>query len=434
MNQPDASIKPRERDAIVSSLRAGVVPRIGQYFIQVGRASEVKSLIKDIETISDNGSTIRFIIGEYGSGKTFFMQLVRSIALEKKLVTVHADLNPDRRLFGSGGQARALYQELMKNLATRSKPEGGAMEAVVERFVTNAMDDAKEEGIAPGVVILRQLKELEELVGGYDFAQVIHAFWEGHADGKDDLKSAAIRWLRGEFSTKTEAREHLDVRTIVEDASVYDHLKLMSRFVSLSGYSGFLVVLDELVNLYKLTHGPSRTQNYEQLLRIVNDCLQGTASGMGFVLGGTPEFLLDTRRGLYSYEALRSRLSENSFASEGNQDFSQPVIRLANLTPEDIYVLLTKLRHVFASGQPEKYLVDDLGLQAFLDHCNKKLGAAYFRTPRNITKSFLDLLAVLEQSPEKRWQDILTGVTVTPDKDSSDQETDPDGELADFKL
>lgn len=434
MSQSEIPIKPRERDAIVSSLRAGVVPRIGQYLIQVGRASEVKALIKDIETIADNGSTIRFVIGEYGSGKTFFMQLVRSIALEKKLVTVHADLNPDRRLFGAGGQARALYQELMKNLATRSKPEGGAMEAVVERFVTKAMDEAKEEGIAPGVVILRQLKELEELVGGYDFAQVIHAFWEGHADGKDELKSAAVRWLRGEFSTKTEARENLDVRTIVDDASVYDHLKLMARFISLAGYSGFLVVLDELVNLYKLTHGPSRTQNYEQLLRIVNDCLQGTASGMGFVLGGTPEFLLDTRRGLYSYEALRSRLSENSFVTEGNQDFSQPVIRLANLTPEDIYVLLGKLRHVYASGQPEKYLVDDLGLQAFLDHCNKKLGAAYFRTPRNITKSFLDLLAVLEQSPGKHWQDILTGVTITPDKDTSDKEIDPEGELADFKL
>jgi hypothetical protein len=434
MSQPEISIKPRERDAIINSLRAGVVPRIGQPLIQVGRVSEVKALIKDIDTISDKGSTIRFIIGEYGSGKTFFLQLIRSIALEKKLVTVHADLNPDRRLFGAGGQARALYQELMKNLATRSKPEGGAMEAVVERFVTKAMDDAKEEGVAPGVVIKRQLKELEEMVGGYDFAQVIHAFWEGHAEGKDDLKSAAVRWLRGEFSTKTEAREYLDVRTIVDDASVFDHLKLMSRFVMLAGYSGFLVVLDELVNLYKLTHGPSRTQNYEQLLRIVNDCLQGTASGMGVILGGTPEFLLDTRRGLYSYEALRSRLSENNFVSDGTQDFSQPVIRLANLAPEDIYVLLGKLRNVFASGQQDKYLIDDPGLQAFLDHCNKKLGSAYFRTPRNITKSFLDLLAVLEQSPGKSWKDILTDVAIAPDKDISEPVTESDGELADFTL
>lgn len=408
-------IPPRHRAAIIRSLRAGVVPRVGQQHIQVGRANEVAALIADIDRIADGGSAIRFAIGEYGAGKSFFLNLVRSIALERKLVTVHADLSPDRRLHATGGQARSLYAELMRNLSTRARPDGGAMPSVVERFVTDSLVTARERTVAPEVIIRERLAVLEELTGGYDFAEVVAAYWRGHDTGNEQLKADAVRWLRGEFATRTDARAALGVRTNINDSTTYDHLKLFARFVRLAGFGGLLVCLDELVNLYKLANTQARNSNYEQILRILNDCLQGSADGLGFVLGGTPDMLFDTRRGLYSYTALQSRLAENSFTGTGLVDYTGPVLRLANLAPEDLFVLLGKLRHVFASGEPDQYLVPDEALTSFMTHCSNRVGDAYFRTPRTTIKEFVNLLAVLDQNPGAKWTDLIERVEIEPE-------------------
>lgn len=426
-------LRPRDRDAIISSLRSGVVPRVGFQHIQVGRAAEVNAMAQEIDRIADGGSAVRFVIGEYGAGKTFFLNLVRSIAAERKLVTTSADLSPDRRLHASGGQARSLYAELMRNISTRSTPDGNALPSIVERFVTSAIQEATTTGATPDGVISRRLEQLAESVGGYDFAQVIAAYWKGHDTGNEQLKADAIRWLRGEFATRTDARAALGVRTIVDDTTFYDHLKLVARFVRLAGFSGLLVCLDEMVNLYKLAHTGARRSNYEQVLRIVNDCLQGNVEGLGFCFGGTPEMLMDTRKGLYSYEALRSRLAENNFAVGGLVDYSGPVLRLANLTPEDMHVLLERLRHVYSSGDPTAYLVPDQALTAFMQHCASRIGDAYFRTPRNTIKEFVNLLAVLDQNPDADWRQLLghVAIAVETNPDLEPLSDDVDGPASD---
>ncbi|AGW14197.1 ATP-binding protein [Megalodesulfovibrio gigas] len=434
------AIKPKDRDAILQSLRAGVAPRVGLQHIQVGRVDEIKALVADLERIADGGSGIRFIIGEYGSGKTFFLHLIRAIALERGLVTCHADLAPDRRLHASGGQARNLYAELLRSMATRTKPQGGALPSVVERFVTSAMQEAASGSVSPEAIIRERLAALQEMVGGYDFAQVLAAYWRAFDTSDETLKSDAIRWLRGEFTTRTDARAALGVRAIVEDASVYDHLKLMARFVRLAGYKGLVLCLDELVNLFKLANTQARRSNYEQILRILNDSLQGESVGLGFLMGGTPDFLMDPRRGLYSYEALQSRLAENTFLQEGMVDWTSPVLRLANLQPEDIYVLLHKLRHVQTLGKESEQLLPDEGIQAFLVHCGQTIGDAYFRTPRQTIRAFLNLLAVLEQNPGSDWRQLLGKIFIEQDHEptitSGDDEGDQAGEdsLAAFKL
>lgn len=433
-----SKIKTRDRDAIIQALRAGVVPKHGLRHIQVGRASEIEQLVKDMDRIADGGATIRFIIGEYGSGKTFFMNLIRLVALEKGLVVMFADLAPDRRIHATGGQARGLYAEMARNLATRTKPDGGALASVVERFVSQAQQDAEARNVPTGNVIQERLAHFEEMTGGFEFAEVIRRYWDGHENADDDLKSAALRWLRGEFATRTDARKALGVRTIVDDANVYDQLKLMSAFVKEAGYKGLLVGLDEMVNLFKLTSSQARNANYEQILRILNDVLQGSAENLGFLMGGTPEFLMNTRRGLFSYEALQSRLAENSFARDGLVDLSGPVIRLANLTPEDMYVLLGNIRKIM--GEDDQSFPDD-ALKAFMAHCSERIGEAYFRTPRNTIKAFVDLLAILEQNPDVQWSDLIENVVVGDDQgddlpDIGDDPT-PSGEgddLASFRL
>lgn len=450
-----ASIRLRERSAIIQSLRAGVTPRTGLEHIQVGRVNEVKALIEDLDNIANGGSAFRIIVGDFGAGKSFFLQLIRYIALEKGMVVLNADLTPDRRLFASGGQARSLYKELTRNLSTRAHPEGNAMVSLVEKFITQMRKIADETGEDVERVIKTRLNSLSELVDGYDFAHVIAAYWKGYNEDNEDLRNCAIRYLRGEYSSKADAKADLGVRSIVDDQNVYDHIKLLARFVCQAGFKGLLVNLDELVNLYKLPSPRARTANYEQILRILNDCLQGSAEHLGFLLGGTPEFLLDQRKGLYSYEALHSRLSSNTFAEVAHVvDYHAPILPLQNLSPEEIYVLLCNIRNVFASGDPNKYLLPDEALKAFLNHCAQTIGEAYFKTPRNTIKAFVDLLAVVEQNPEIKWESLVGQVTVSPEfsgpelvtvnesqiENKTDKnnllssEDDDDDELTSFKL
>ena len=432
MNSP--TIKRRDRDTIIQALRAGVVPKLGLQHIQVGRAREIEELVRDIDRIGEGGAAIRFIIGEYGSGKTFFLNLIRLVALEKGMVVLSADLAPDRRLHATGGQARSLYAEMSRNASTRTKPEGGAMASVVERFASQAVRAAATSDRTPEEVMREKLSHLEDLTGGYDFVTVVNRYWEGFETGDEALKSAASRWLRAEYSTRSDARKALGVRTIIDDSNIYDQLKLLALFVRGAGYKGLVVSLDELVNLYKLSSSQARNKNYEQVLRILNDVLQGSASHLGFMLGGTPEFLMDTRRGIYSYDALQSRLAENTFARGGLVDFSGPVIRLANLTPEDLFVLLNKIRHVM---QGDDATLPDEAITAFMTHCSQRIGDAYFRTPRNTVTAFVSMLSVLEQNPHVSWRELIGTVDVAEDRgdDLSDIPDDRvDDELASFKL
>jgi hypothetical protein len=411
-DQSTPKIRPRERDAILQALRAGVTPRNGLQHIQVGRNREIKAVLDDLQRLVDGGSGFRMIIGEYGSGKTFFLQLARNLALEKQLVTMHADLTPDRRLFARNGTARNLYRELINSLATKSKPEGGALSSIVERFISSAQQYAESHGLTVESVLHEQLRAIEDLAAG-DFARVIVRYWEAHDDNDDEKKQNALRWLRGEFSNRNDVRNALGVRTMVEDTNIFTMLKLIGRLVRETGYRGLLINLDEMVTLYKLSNTSARNANYEQLLALLNDTLQGNSAAIGFMFGGTPEFLSDRRKGLFSYEALRSRLSENSFAAQaGVIDYRGPVLRLNNLSREELYVLLKNIRNVYAGGDNSRQLMPDDGLYAFLRHAESVIGEAYFRTPRSTIRAFVQLLDLLDQYPQLRWQEQIGSVLI----------------------
>jgi hypothetical protein len=414
------NIKSKERDTIIQSLKSGVVPRLGLRHIQVGRSQELGSLFKNIENIKDGGTAFRFVIGEYGSGKTFFLQLVKSIALEKGLVTLNADLAPNKRLHASEGQARTLFSELINSASTRTKKDGNALDNILERFITSMTEQAKSTGESVSYTINQCLIRVKDHVGGYDFANVIEKYWIGYETCDDNLRNCAVRWLKAEYTTKSETLRDLGVRTYINDTGFYDYLKLFSVLVKLAGYEGLLVCIDEMVNLYKLTNSTSRKSNYEEILRMLNDSLQGATSNIGFILGGTPEFLTDTHRGLYSYEALKTRLAENTFAKQlGISDYNSTVLRLSNLSKEELYMLLRNLRHVFAYGDEQAYLVPDDALVSFLNHCANKIGDSYFRTPRNTIKEFLNLLSILEQQPEFVWSNIIEKINIQKDVEDS---------------
>ncbi|MDB5390888.1 MAG: hypothetical protein JWM11_6534 [Planctomycetaceae bacterium] len=405
--------KPRERTAILQSLAAGVVPAIGLHCIQVGRSDEVGAVVQDLERVEADSSAVRFIIGRFGSGKTFFLNLIRTVALKRKFVVAQADITTDRRLHGTTGQARALFSELMRNLATNSKPEGGALGNLVERWVGDVDYEIRQAGGDDEAVrkaLFDHVKPLQDFVSGYDFATVLTKYHEGFHAHNEPLQQSALRWLRAEFTTKTEAREQLGVRTIISDESFYDYLKLFAAFTRIAGYSGLLINIDELVVLsHRLNSTQARNNNFEAILRILNDCLQGQTQGLCFLFAGTDDCLEDKRRGLFSYEALATRLAGNRFAADGRKDWTGPVIRLSSLTPEDCFVLLHNIRNVFAAGDQSKWLIADEGITAYLASCQKRMGAAYFQTPRDTVKDFVGLLNVLEQNPGTDWRTLLPG-------------------------
>ncbi|HEY4386866.1 MAG TPA: ATP-binding protein, partial [Ktedonobacteraceae bacterium] len=349
-------IPKRLTTALVNSLTAGVVPRIGLEHIAVGRKAEVEAILRDMDNIAAGGAAMKLITGRYGSGKSFLLQTIRNYALDRDFVTADADLSPERRLVGTKGQGLATYRELMTHLSTRTRPDGGALEAVLQKWITTIQQDAmKEEGLRPGDPALTEAVEqriftvtaqMQNLVHGFDFARVLAAYWNGHKLGEDGQKQAALRWLRGEFPTKTEARKELDVSVIIDDDNWYDYIKLWSEFVAAIGYQGLLLFIDEGVNLYKISNSIARMSNYEKLLTMFNDTMQGKAEHLGIFLGGTPQFVEDERRGLFSYEALRSRLVEGRFAGVGYRNYTGPILKLEMLSHEEILILLQKLRQI----------------------------------------------------------------------------------------
>lgn len=441
-------IKRRERDAVLQSLQAGLVPRQGLHLIQVGRKAETEALLQDISRIRDGGSSFRLVVGRFGSGKSFFLNLVRHVALQQNLVVVQADFTMERRLQATGGEARALFSELTRNMATRAKPDGGALASVCTKWISGLQQEVMNAGGGPAEVearITADLRDLQDFVGGFEFAEVVRAFYRGTANDSESERASALRWLRGEYATKTEARQDLGVRRIIDDESFYDSLKLMAAFCRKAGFDGMLVLFDELVVLsHRLPSSRSRVANFEAVLTILNDAVQGSAQGVGFVFAGTDESLEDRRRGLFSYEALRSRLAENRLATTDLVDLSGPVIRLQALSPEDLFVLLRNISLVHAEGEESARIVSDEGIAALLQKADQTLGADFFRTPRDVIRSFVGLLNLLDQNPDKTWNDILgmEGLLAKPSAPQSVEEelalnpgqVSDDDDLADFKL
>ena len=405
---------------ILNSLKGGVVPRIGLPYITVGREIEIQALLHDLDLIADGGASFRFLVGRYGSGKSFLIQTIRTHSMGENFVVADADLSPERRLQGGQGQGLATYRELIRNLSTKTRPEGGALALVLDRWVKNIQRKAAEEcGSSSGTVYAQTfhsvleafLDPLCELVHGYDFSAVLKIYAFAFAEEDAEAKACVVKWLRGEYRTKTEARRELGVNACIADDSWYDYLKLLAEFLTGAGYKGLVVMIDELVNLYKIPNSVTRQNNYEKILTMYNDTLQGKARHLGIIMGGTPQSIEDRRRGVYSYEALRSRLTQGRFAGEGLSDMLAPVIRLNPLTYEELLVLIEKLAEIHAGYFEYEQSLSEDDLVSFLQIEFGRVGSDSHLTPREVIRDFIELLDIVYQNP---------GVSISTLLDSED--------------
>ena len=411
------TVPKRILSSLISSVSAGVVPRLGAPYIAIGREAEISALLSDLEIVGEGGSAMRFVIGKYGSGKSFLIQLMRGYALERGFICADCDLSPERRLCGGKGSGIATYRELIKNMSSKTSPEGGALGPVISRWLSSVQGEVAQSGVLPGSPdfgkevskrVFALSKKMENSVGGFDFASVINDYYRAETEGSDELKSACLRWLRGEYVTKTEAREYLSVGSLISDDNWYDYIKLWAEFVKSIGYRGFVVFIDECVNLYKITNRVSRENNYEKILSMFNDTLQGRAPGLCMIMGGTPQFLEDTRRGLFSYEALRSRLADGRFTGSGEfRDMLGPVIRLRRLSDNELFALisrLTKLHGMYYNWEPR---VTEEQQAQFLREAVSRTGADTMMTPREMIRDYMSVLNILLQNPSAGFTDVV---------------------------
>lgn len=411
----EAKVPRRIAAVLINSLKGGVVPRIGLPYVTVGREVEIQALLHDLDLIADGGASFRFLVGRYGAGKSFLIQTIRTHAMGENFVVADADLSPERRLQGGQGQGLATYRELIRNLSTKTRPEGGALTLVLDRWVKHlqkqASEEAGSEGAAASSAFHKKVDEfldpLREMVHGFDFSAVLQAYADASLEENNEVKGYVSKWLRGEYRTKTEARGELGINACITDDSWYDYLKLFAEFLTGAGYKGLLVMIDELVNLYKIPNAITRQNNYEKILTMYNDTLQGKAHHLGIIMGGTPQSIEDRRRGVYSYEALRSRLAQGRFASEGLTDMLAPVIRLNPLTYEELLILIEKLAAIHAGyfGYQQSLAEDDL--ISFLQIEFGRVGSDSHLTPREVIRDFIELLDIVYQNPEVEVASLL---------------------------
>lgn len=407
----------RMAQAILNSLKGGVVPRIGLPYITVGRKNEIEALLHDVDIIGEGGASFRFIVGKYGSGKSFLLQTIRNFVCDRGFIVADADLSPERRLQGTRGQGLATYRELIGNLSTKTKPEGGALTLVLDRWISGVQLQAVQEtGKEPGDPALTEAVDkkiyavtaaVSELVHGFEFARLLSLYYHAYLDGDDETKAKVARWFRGEYTLKREAKEELGVNLIITDDDWYDYLKIFAVFFRLAGYAGMMIFIDELVNLYKIPNAVTRQYNYEKLLTMYNDTLQGKARYLGIIMSATPQALEDKRRGIYSYEALRSRLSEGKFSRPGARDLLAPVIRLEPLTPEEMLVLCEKLSDMHAGFYGYERTIGDSELADFIRMEFGRIGADQNITPREVIRDFIELLDLLYQNPSMTPEELL---------------------------
>ncbi len=411
-------IPKRIASAVINSLKGGVVPRIGLPYITVGRETEINALLHDVDIISDGGASFRFIVGKYGSGKSFLLQTIRNYVMDKGFVVVDADLSPERRLQGTKGQGLATYKELIRNMSTRTRPEGGALTLILDRWINSVQNETlAQSGLTPDdpsfseqvrKKIYEVINELNEMVHGFDFARLLSLYYQSYIDGDDQTKSRVVKWFRGEYINRTEAKSELGVNIIVTDDDWYEYIKLFAAFLKKAGYNGLLILVDELVNIYKIPNSITRQYNYEKILTMYNDTLQGKAKYLGIIMCGTPQCIEDTRRGVYSYEALRSRLAEGRFGrGDGVKDMLAPVIKLLPLTNEEMFVLIEKLAEIHAGLFDYEQTLSQEDMINFIKIEFERIGAESNITPREVIRDFIELLNIVYQNPQINVSQLL---------------------------
>lgn len=413
-------INPKEASVIIKSLEGGVVPSIGVQHLLVGRNREVEELIKILDTISDGGSDIRFWVGDFGSGKSFMLATIEQIALQKDFVVSSLDLNPSRRFYATDRKAVALYTEIIDNIKTKTARNGNVLNTIIEEWLNRIFQivaDSYAIDISDIIAGSKQKEVKNEILNtignfsavglSFEFGQALIKYYEAFIEDNRLLGTNALRWMRGDITTKTEAKKALGINQIINDDNWFDALKNMSELFLAIGYSGFVVNFDEAVNLYKIPQSVTRERNYERILNIYNECKSNIAKGLFINFGATRKTIFDENRGLSSYGALKGRLGNEESMDNKLVNTNRTVLGLKPLTNEEIYTLLENLVNVYNVNYKESISISEDEIVAYMQGQLNRPGADEFLTPRAVIKDFIEILDLKRQNPDQEIMDII---------------------------
>ena len=345
--------------------------------------------------------------------------------MAKGMIVADADLSPNRSLIGSSNRKKGLatYRELMCNLSIKTSPTGSALGKILDLWLNMIWIDVAKNigqgGIQGNALeemvtnkIYETILDMQEMVHGYDFANILVMYWKASRVNDAEIKAKTLRWLRGEYNTKTEAKQDLGVSNIINDDDWYEYIKLFSNFFVKIGYKGFIVIIDELINIYKCKSPVARNNNYEKILAMYNDTMQGKARYLGIIMGGTPQSIEDVNRGVFSYEALKSRLESGKYGTNKMINLMTPIIRIMPLTKEEIIVLLEKLAEIHADlyDYELKITIEDI-----IDFIEEAIQGEKNVTPRSIIRDFIEVLNLFYQNYNLSIKDIMNAFKYSDD-------------------
>lgn len=413
-------INPKEADNIIKALEAGVVPRRGIQHLLVGRHKEVEEVILILDNIKQGESDIRFWVGDFGSGKSFMMRTIESLAVQKNFAVSTIDLTPTRRFYASDGKAQSLYNEIVDNIIIQTSQDGNAIKTIIEEWINSIITSVSERDKIPasqllvkenkGIIekeILNITSSFKSVGLSYELGQAISKYYEGLMEDNQVLKLKALRWIRGDISTKTESKNELGIKRIINDDNWYEAIKNLAELFSDIGYSGFVINFDEAVNLYKLPMSQTRERNYEKILNIFNECKSNTARGLFVNFGATRKTIFDERRGMSSYGALKGRLGNESSLDSKLINTNKTVLPLKPLTTEEIYTLLENLKNIYNIHYRLDIDMTMENIKLYMEEQLNRPGALEFLTPRAVIKDFLEILDMIRQNPDVETETII---------------------------
>lgn len=413
-------INPKEASTIIKSLEAGVVPDIGLGHLLVGRKAEVDELIKILSHIEDGDSDLRFWVGDFGSGKSFMLKTIENLALSKNFVVSTIDLNPSRRFYATDRKAVNLYSTVLENIRTKNLRSGNVIESIIEQWISTIFKNLSDEKgydlkeLMAGFyrdevigIILETLSRFEAVGLSYELGQAISKYYEGFITGDRILKLKAIRWIRGDITTKTEAKKELGINEIINDDNYFEAIKNLAELFREIGYQGFVINFDEAVNLYKLPHSTTRQRNYEKILNIYNECKSNLAKGLFINLAATRKTVFDESRGLASYGALKGRLGTEASMDSDFINTNKTVLGLKVLSDEEIYTLLENLVSIYNIHYKTKIDFTSDQIVTYMEGQLNRPGADEFLTPRAVIKDFIEILDIKRQNPDAEISDLL---------------------------
>lgn len=383
---------------IIDSLRNGTVPAEGTENIAVGIDEELTEIQDQIERTREDKSAFKFIIGDYGSGKTFFSTSVREMAYDKKFVVSSVVISQETPLH----KFEELYRKIMEGMRTSENKKIPAFNFILEEWLLNIEDKVIEiEGLDPyedskkfQIEMNKRINEELMIVGSIaaSFANAIRAFYKAKYEGDTVLAQGAVAWLKGD-NVRAELKSKLGVIGTITRENSFEFFRALLQMIKTAGYEGLMIILDEVETVQKLVRKDMRSAAYENLRFFIDESDRNSFPSCFFLYTGTTD-LMESEKGFKSLEPLYQRIKVEREKGDKFKNLRQPVMFLDGLNRDRLYEVACRVRNIHGqvySWMPNDKLTDDF-IKRLINDMTLGFGGEINIGPRGFLRTLIDIL------------------------------------------